>query len=120
MAVASAPPQRADFNANTRRKIIQMPDMVRPVGGGSLDRQLPKVGLLAGIFLAIRGNVAGTLTVPNALGMASIIRRVRLTANGGIDVINISGAGYHYLLRETLETELVDPMAQSNARSPVT
>lgn len=110
-----------DFNANTRRKFIQYPDITRPVGGGSSPLwQLPKTGIAARLWLAIRGSVAGSLSAPNALGMASIIRRVRLTANSGVDLINVSGAGYHYLLRDQLESELVDPFGQSNARSAVT
>lgn len=108
------------FVANTRRKIIQLPTQTRPVGGGTTAINLPKTGLLGSIYLAIRGSVAGTLTVPNALGFASIISRVRLTLNSGIDLINISGAGFHYLLREVLESEYIDVTGQSSARSAVT
>ena len=108
------------FVANTRRKIVQLPTQTRPVGGGTTAINLPKTGLLAGIYLAIRGSIAGTLSVPNALGMSSIISRVRLTLNSGIDVYNVSGAGYHYLLREVMESEYGDISGQSNARSAVT
>src|SRR5215510_1386422 len=108
------------FVANTRRKIVQLPTQTRPVGGGTTSINLPKTGLLAAIVVAIRGSIAGTLTVPNALGMASIISRVRLTLNSGIDIFNVSGAGYHYLLREALESEYTDIAGQSNARSAVT
>lgn len=108
------------FVANTRRKVIQLPTQTRPAGGGTTSINLPKTGLLAGIFLAIRGSIAGTLTVPNPLGNASIINRVRLTLNSGIDIFNVSGAGYNYLLREVLESEYVDISGQNNARSAVT
>ena len=108
------------FVANTRRKIVQLPTQTRPVGGGTTAINLPKTGLLASIYLAIRGTVAGTLTVPSPLGMSSIISRIRLTLNSGIDVYNTSGAGYHYLLREVLESEYGDVSGQSNARSAVT
>jgi hypothetical protein len=37
-------------------------------------------GIAGRIALAIRGSVAGTLTVPNALGMASIINRFDSTS----------------------------------------
>jgi hypothetical protein len=107
------------FVANTRRKIVQLPTQTRPTGGGTTAINLPKTGLLGSIFLAIRGSIAGTLTSPNGLGFASIISRVRLTLNSGIDLINLSGAGYHYLLREVLESEYVDIAGQSNARSAV-
>lgn len=109
------------FINNTRRKLLELPAISRPTGGGqSPVFQLPKTGIVARLFLAIRGSVSGTLSVPNALGMASIIRRVRLVANSGIDIFNMSGAGFHYLLREMLESEYIDGFGQSNARSAVT
>src|SRR5215467_1992858 len=108
------------FVANTRRKIVQIPTQTRPAGGGTTSINLPKTGLLAAITLAIRGSIAGTLTVPNALGMASVINRIRLTLNSGIDIYNVSGAGYHYLLRNCLESEYIDVSSQSNATSAVT
>src|SRR5579859_3807529 len=87
------------FVANTRRKIILLPTQTRPTGGGTTSINLPKTGLLASINLAIRGSISGTLSAPNALGFASILNRVRLTLNSGIDIFNVSGAGFHYLLR---------------------
>ncbi len=108
------------FVANTRRKVVQLPTQTRPVGGGTTAINLPKTGLLAGVLLAVRGSIAGTLTVPNALGFASVISRVRVTLNSGIDIFNVSGAGYHYLLREVVESEYTDISGQSNARSAVT
>jgi hypothetical protein len=110
------------FTVNTRRKILPLTGAItRPTGGGTFGPlTLPKTGLLARIYLSLRGTVAGTLTVPNALGMASIISRIRLQANSGIDIFNVSGAGYQYLLRNVLESEYVDPVGQSNATSAVT
>src|SRR5215469_8536273 len=107
------------FVANTRRKVVQLPTQTRPAGGGTTSINLPKTGLLAGIFLAIRGTVGGTVTTANALGYASIINRIRLTLNSGIDIFNVSGAGYNYLLREVVESEYVDISGQNNARSAV-
>lgn len=108
------------FVANTRRKVVQIPTQTRPAGGGTTSINLPKTGLLAGIFLAIRGTVTGTVTTANPLGNASIINRVRLTLNSGIDIFNVSGAGYNYLLREVLESEYIDISGQNNARAAVT
>jgi len=108
------------FVANTRRKIIQLPQLSRPVGGGTSFINLPKTGLLAVLHLAIRGTISGTLTVPNALGMASIITRTRVTLNSGIDLVNLSGGGYHYGLREMIGSEYIDALGQTNARSAVT
>lgn len=110
------------FAVNTRRKILPLTGAItRPTGGGTFGPYtLPKTGLLARLYLTLRGSIAGTLTVPHALGMASIITRVRVVANSGLDIFNVSGAGYHYLLRECLESEYVDPGGQTNARSAVT
>lgn len=110
------------FAVNTRRKILPLTGAItRPVGGGTFGPYtLPKTGLLARLYLALRGAVAGTLSVQNALGMASIISRVRVVANSGLDLFNVSGAGYHYLLREALESEYIDPVGQSTARVAIT
>lgn len=107
------------FTVNTRRKIVQLPTQARPAGGGTTSINLPKTGLLSRIFCAIRGSVSGTLTAPNALGFASVLNRTRLTINSGIDLYNVSGAGYHYLLRNAVGSEYIDPQGQSNATSAV-
>lgn len=100
-----------NFFANTRLVASRLESKSKPAGGGVVRWTLPKVGFLAGVMLLIRGTVSGTLSNPNPLGKASIIRRLQLTTNAGIDIINISGAGYHYLLAETLEREIHLPAA---------
>lgn len=106
------------FQDSTRRKFIPLTTQTKGTTN-PLSWDIPKTGLLAGIFLNISGTVAGTLSAPNALGMASIVRRVRVITNGGIDLINISGAGYHYLLRDHIE-DYKDPVPHSTARNAVT
>lgn len=108
------------FQANTRQTWVQLADITRPTGGGLTTTALPKAEILASILLAIRGSIGGAVGSVNALGFASVLNRVRLSANNGIDLFNISGAGYHYGLRECLESEYIDPSGQSNARSAVT
>lgn len=100
------------FDRNTRQKMVPLPVLTRPVGGGLTTQELPKTGFLARIFLQISGSVAGTLSAPNALGFSSIIKRVKLTTNSGIDIFNMSGAGYGYLLQPWLE--LGEHFASSN------
>lgn len=126
MSASTAPAQAgavqanpALFNLNTRRKSLIWEDIVRPTGGGIVPRSLPKSGLLAGIVLAIRGTItSGGLSALNALGKASIIKRVRVAINGGLVVVDISGPGYHYLLRPHHDFGF-DPHPQSDARSAV-
>ena len=65
---------------------------------------IPKSGILSGIWLSIKGAVAGTLSAQNALGFSSIVRNVRVIMNSGIDLVNITGPGYHYLVRDQLES----------------
>jgi|SRR5215472_14365899 len=110
------------FAVNTRRKILPLTSqLTRPVGGGTFGPlTLPKTGLLARMFLALRGSVAGTLTTPNSLGFSSILSRTRVQANSGIDIFNVSGAGYFYLLRNALESEYIDPLGQTNGTTAVT
>lgn len=131
MSVPAAPPMQTPgpgrpagnggFSQNTALWTQPMAAITRPVGGGtSAVAILPRVGLLAFMRLAIRGAVAGTVTAANPLGMASIINRIRLNINGNLDLISLSGWGYHYGLREGIDSEYGDPSGQSNARSAVT
>lgn len=107
------------FVFNTRRFQVQLADITKPSGGGLTLVNIPRVGLLSAIYLAIRGSIAGTLTNLNPLGKACVVNNVRLTVNAGTDVFNISGAGYHYLLREALDSEYIDIVSQSDARTAV-
>lgn len=119
--VTATPNNTGGFSNNTALWEQPMATITRPTGGGTSPVAiLPRVGLLYRLRLAIRGSVAGTLTVPNALGMASIINRIRLNINGNLDLISISGWGYHYGLRNGIDSEYGDPAGQSNATSAVT
>lgn len=107
------------FDQSTRRYVLPQPAQAKPTGGGSISWNLPPSGILARIWLQITGSVAGSLSAPNALGMASVVRRVRLTANSGQDLINMSGGGYHYLARDFNNLGR-NPVPTTNARSAVT
>ncbi len=111
--------QAGNFDANTRRQVILQPTQTRPTGGGTTVLQLPRVGFLAWLFLSITGSVAGTLSAPNAFGMASVVKRVRLTSSAGTDIINISGQGYHYIYRNYINGYF-DPVPFATARNAVT
>lgn len=107
------------FDISTRQKLYPMSALTRPVGGGLTQVDLPKAGILAGIILSIRGSIAGTLSLPNALGMASVIRRVTVRVNAGQVVFDVSGAGYHYLVRDMLDAN-GGRLGWTNARAAVT
>src|SRR5262245_25575050 len=106
------------FDAATRRKIIPLTSQSRPTGGGTIRFTFPRSGLLARIYLGITGTVTGSLSAPNGAGFASIVRRVRVYLNSGVELFSVSGPGYHYLLRGMSELQS-DEVPQSNARSAV-
>lgn len=105
----------AFMNATRMRR--QLGDtFTRPTGGGRTTISLPRSGILSDIFLNISGTVAGTLSAPNALGMASIVRRVQLQLNNGINVYDSSGAGYSYLVAPMLDAgQVVTPQNTGQA-----
>jgi hypothetical protein len=105
------------FAGNTRHKIIPQPAIT--LTSGQIGRwTLDKAGILAGIWLDIRGAVVGIPAAANALGLASIIRQVRVYLSTGTDLIQISGPGYHYIIRDYIE-DYKDPISWSNARAAV-
>lgn len=106
------------FSNATRRKFNQIGTKSKG-SANPLSWDIPKTGLLAGIYLSIRGSVSGSLSAPNAFGFSSIIRRVRLVTNGGIDLINISGPQYFHLLADQLE-DYRDVLAGTSGRTAVT
>lgn len=98
-AVASAisPEQRAAaFNAATRQKFAMVPG-VAYAAGAPQNIILPKVGLLARVFLRF----SGTLTVTVGAGSAAaaprspwaIAQRIRLMANSSLPLIDLTGFG---------------------------
>jgi hypothetical protein len=106
------------FETATRLRTRVLPTLTKPSGGGVTQIDLPQSGYLGWITLNITGSISGTLSSPNPLGLASVIRRVRVITNTGLDLVNISGPGYHYLLRDMV-FGTHDPVPQSNARNAV-
>lgn len=106
------------FESSTRRKIVQLPNLVRPAGGGVTVIQLPKAGILARVYLAIRMTDVGIPAAPNPLGWAAAIRTVRLGVNDGNDICQMSGVGFNYFLRWGMELES-DSAPQSAALTAV-
>lgn len=93
-----SPEQRAAaFNAATRQKFVPVPVPDAFVAGAIQRIILPKVGLLARVFL----HFAGTLTVTMGAGSSTaaprspwnIANRIRLLANSTLPLIDLSGFG---------------------------
>lgn len=111
--------EQRGFLANARRKVTQLPTMVRPAAGGVTTQQLPDTGILAGIFLGISVTLAGVPGAPNPLGVATAITNVRLKTNGGNDVFNASGVDYHYIIQQMLESSYFAAQGQNAGNSAV-
>jgi hypothetical protein len=91
------------FQDATRRKCIPLGTQSSAALVNPMNWDLPKVGLLAAIHLRITCVDTGAPAAANIYGICSAIRRVRLITNSGIDLINITGPGYFYLLQNMLE-----------------
>lgn len=107
------------FIDNTRLKFTQLAPMTKAAGGGTVIQELPKNGILAYILVPVTFSIAGTLSAPNAFGKASVINRITLRVNAGHAIFDVSGAGYHWLVRDMLETHLQDFGVYTNAREAV-
>ncbi len=109
---------RPTFEQSTRHKWWKIGEKAK--GAESpLKFVTDRAGILAGIWLDIRGSVAGTLSAPNALGMSSIVREVRLVANIGGEIHRFTGPQYHWMIRDDLE-DLKDILPQTTGRVAVT
>lgn len=104
---------------NTRLKKIPLTSRTSTnTAGETLTWDIPKTGILQNLYLVITGTLTGTPSTPNDLGMANYIQRVRLIANAGINLIDVSGVGYNYLMRDFIEHN-VDVGALNEARDAV-
>jgi hypothetical protein len=115
------PAKLPGFENNTRLRKKYLATQTRPTGGGLSSPVLTvsKVGLLKGIHLHISGTISsGGLSALNALGKASIIKRVTVRVNNGNVLFSVSGPGYHWLLRDNLDG-YYNPFPGSDARSAV-
>lgn len=107
-----------DFERNTRYFVYPMGSQSDLSVSRRKTFTFNKVGILQGILLSIKGNIAGTLTAPHPLGKARIVREVRVSVNTTGEIHRFSGAGYHYLIRDHIEDGR-DPVPFSDARSAI-
>lgn len=106
------------FNTSTRLKYALAGTLTKPIGGGVVSLRLPPTGILQEILLGISITISGTLTAPNALGVATAIDRVTVSAGNGVTLFDVSGVGYQYLLREVLG-DFRDPLPYDDGRAAV-
>lgn len=102
----------------TRRKIIRLGSKSKGTSN-PLVWDLPRTGILGSIILDIDGSISGSLSAESALGFAAVISRIRVIANAGINLIDISGEGYYNLLKNFLETGW-DVVSQGQGRTAIT
>lgn len=105
------------FQTATRRMIVPASALAKGVMT-PLRWRLDKSGILAGIYLKIRGEITGALADLNPLGKCSVVREVRLVANSKVDIFHMSGPQYHWIVRDMLE-HYVDVGAHTDARAAV-
>ena len=86
--------------------------------GETLVWDLPKTGILAAIWLNIACSLTGTPSTPSAVGQARLYSRVRVSANAGINLVDVSGEGYNFLARDFFEHG-IDVTPSSVGRSAV-
>lgn len=107
------------FEFATNLKYVRGTTMTKPAGGGAVSQVLPQTGYLSSVYISVSATISGTLSNQNALGLASIIRRIRLYANAGQMIFDISGASYFYLLARALNLSL-DPLSYNEGMLAVT
>lgn len=105
------------FQGNTRHKILPL-DSQTGASGKIMRWTVDKAGILAGVWINIRGTITGTISAPNALGFSSLIRQVRLYLSTGVDIILCSGPAYFYLLKDHVE-DYKDPVPSTSGKTAV-
>lgn len=107
------------FNDATRNQRYPLTSQSRVAGGGNIvSWDLPRTGILARIYLVIRGTINALTGTPNVLGQSAIIRRVRLASNLGIDIFNVTGPGYFFLVAPYLDFPGL-PLQGSTAKAAI-
>jgi hypothetical protein len=111
------------FQSATRQNITMLPSQVYSKEGKFVFT-LPKVGLASRLFLMVKG----TMTVTPGTGSASLstktgfnlIKRVRVLANSGASVFDVSGYGTYLINRVSKEHRpVIDSIADGGTDSLV-
>lgn len=111
-------PYSGNFDAATSLNQTPIETKTR-VSGGTSTWLLPRVGYLSYIDIPISVGVTGTVGTVHAAGGAGIVKRVTLKVNNIGQIIDLSGIGYHYGLRNYI-ADYKDPVKFSNGRVAIT
>lgn len=96
--------QIAEFNRQTRNRNYKLPGQQRATNNLLLRFDLPPSYLVGRIKIDIRGTIlAVTAGTPNPLGLAAIVKNVRVQSNMGDDLVNLSGPQYFLGLASVLD-----------------
>lgn len=120
------------FENSTRHNFRDIPSVAYSAGG-IVTRELPKVGLLSGIWLSVEG--VFTMTDASSLSPTksdfapfNLIKRLRVYANNGTDIINTTGWGlymdnltstFNYRLGQTGDAQVYNFDATSSSGGTV-
>lgn len=113
-----AQPKAPRFEDVSRRIVYPMIAQSRPAAGGRLRWYLPHSHYLSHIIMTVRGQIDITGGTPNPLGLSAMISEIKFSTNIMQDIFRVSGPGYHWLVRPSLDF-VSDPIPQSNARSAI-
>lgn len=95
IAVPAESVRPMEFFARTRREILPEASRNWAGPGGTDTVTLKKAGIIAGVFVRLTGNVVVTLgtgtATPTARWPYDLAKKVRFTANGEANLINVSG-----------------------------
>lgn len=94
--------QVAEFNRQTRNRNYKLPGQVRSSSNLLLRFDLPPSYLVGRIKVDIRGTI-NTVAGPNALGLAAIVKNIRVQSNMGDDLVNLTGPQYFAGLAPVLD-----------------
>ncbi len=94
MAPTAAPAYKpVGFENATRHNLRDIGASLPYSANGTVTVDLPKMGLLSRLFVLVKGSFTNDITTltKSSFGPYNLIKRIRLTANNGTDIINCSG-----------------------------
>lgn len=95
-------PSPMTFDLATRTIYNQIGQDTR-TSGGVTNLRVANTGLLARLWVTIRGQFNTLTSGPNAFGQSAIINRLRVQTSGSVDLFNMMGPTYFHLLAPVID-----------------